>query len=310
MTEAARPEISVVIPCRNEAANVVAMAAAVTAELERVGASFELIFIDNASTDASVALVRGLCTADARIKLIINARNFGQMRSPTHGIFQARGRAVIGMCCDFQDPPALLGQFVERWRSGADIVLGVRQSERSGRRLTLVRTLAYGFARRFGDYPVVRDATGFGLYDAKVVRAIAALNEPEPFFRGMLAETGYSMATIPYARPERAGGKSNNNFFTLLDFALSSLASASKKLIRVPFYLGVLGVAASLAMLPVAAVMAITGGGGVAWLVASGVELQFGLLFLFLGVIGDQVRLVSERTRGTPLVTEAERVNF
>ncbi|MFM9827183.1 MAG: glycosyltransferase family 2 protein [Sphingomonas sp.] len=310
MTISDGPEISVVIPCRNEAANVVAMAAAVTAALDAVSATFELIFIDNASTDTTAALVRNLCAADPRIKLIINARNFGQMRSPTYGIFQARGRAVIGMCCDFQDPPDLLGRFVERWRSGTDIVLGVRESERSGWRLKTARNLAYGFALRFGDYPVVRDATGFGLYDAKVVRAIAALNEPEPFFRGMLAETGFSIATIHYARPARAGGKSNNGFFALLDFALSSLASTSKKLIRVPFYLGVMGIAASLMMLPVLALAALGGGAWLGWLAASAVELQLGLLFLFLGIIGDQVRLVSERTRGTPLVIERERVNF
>ncbi len=308
----AAPTFSVVIPCRNEAENVVGMAAAVVAEMTAVGASFDLIFIDNASEDDTVALVRDLCANDPRIRLIVNTRNFGQMRSPTHAIFQARGTAIINMCCDFQDPPALLPQFVARWRSGASIVLGVRSTERSSLGLGLFRRFSYWFAQNFGDYPIIPNATGFGLYDAKVVRHIQRLNEPEPFFRGMLVETGFRTETIVYPRPPRAGGKSNNGFFQLLDFAMSSLAGASKRMVRVPFYIGIAMLfVAGLALLgvPVAAVL---GQGN--WVVGLGavalIEAHTGLLFLFLGIVGDQVRLVSERTRQTPLVIEAERVNF
>lgn len=303
-------DVSVVIPCRNEEANASAIAAAVTAELERVDVTFDIIFIDNASSDNTVEVIRSLCAGDPRIKLIVNTRNFGQMRSPTHGIFEARGRAVIGMCADFQDPPELLGQFVERWRAGVDIVLGVRESEKSSLVLGWIRELSYAFARRIGDYPIIRNATGFGLYDQRVVRTIAAMKEPEPFFRGMLVETGYALETIPYARPRRSRGLSNNNFFTLLDFALSGLASSSKKLLRLPFFLAVLVMVASGSSAVMALVALASGGGAMPWFVAAGIELQLGLIFLFLGLIGDQVRLVSERTRGTPLVIERERVNF
>lgn len=304
------PDISVVIPCRNEEANAPAIAAAVAAELERAGVSFDLIFIDNASTDRTVEVIREMCVHDPRVRLIVNTRNFGQLRSPTHAVFTARGRAVIGMCADFQDPPELLGRFIERWRAGIPIVLGVRETERSSLMLGWIREFSYAFARLVGDYPIVRNATGFGLYDRKVVDSIQTLQEPEPFFRGMLVETGYSLETIPYARPLRRRGLSNNNFFTLLDFALSGLASSSKKLLRFPFFLGALaGVAAGVSLL-VALVALAMGREFTGWLIGAGIEFQFAFLFVFLGLIGDQVRIVSERTRQTPLVIERERVNF
>lgn len=304
------PEISAVIPCYNERENAAAIAAAVIAALEPVSQSFDIIFIDNASTDDTVSIIRGLCAADPRIRLIANTRNFGQMRSPTHGIFEAKGQAVIGLCADFQDPPEMLGAFVQRWRNGADIVLGVRESEKAGLVTGLFRKLSYGFATRFADYPIIPNATGFGLYDRKVVRAIADMNEPEPFFRGMLVETGFLVETITYPRPLRARGKSNNNLFTLMDFALSSLASFSKKIVRMPFFIGViLGIVAGVSLL-VALLTAVIGGPTLGLLIAGGVEAQFALLFVFLGLLGDQTRLISERTRKTPLVFERERVNF
>lgn len=305
-----QPEISVVIPCFNEAANAEKIAAAVIGQLEKVSHSFDIIFIDNGSTDGTVEIVRGLCARDPRIRLIANTRNFGQLRSPTHALFQATGRAVIGIVADFQDPPELIPQFVERWRAGADIVLGVSKTKRTSPLFAAARRLSYGLQRRFGDYPIIPNATGFGLYDAKVVRAIAALNEPEPFFRGLLVETGYAIETIPFKRPPRAAGKSTNGFFALLDFALSGLAGSSKGLLRVPLYVSFFAFCATLVTSIGAIYSMIVGANPRMWLFATLLELQFALLFLFLGLLGVQVRLISDRTRGTPLVIEKERVNF
>jgi glycosyltransferase involved in cell wall biosynthesis len=305
-----QPELSVVIPCYNEEENAEAIARAVAGELEKVTGSFEILFIDNASQDRTVEIIRRLCAEDRRIKLIVNARNFGQMRSPTHAVFTARGRAVIGICADFQDPPEMIPAFVQRWREGADIVLGVRETEKTSAWVGWLRKLSYELGRRIGDYPIVPNATGFGLYDQKVVRAIAKMREPEPFFRGMLVETGYTIATIPYARPLRAGGRSSNNLFSLLDFALSSVASFAKRSVRIPFFIGgVLGLVGGL-MLLLAPVAWLAGGNGLPWLIAAAIEIQLALLFAFLGIMGDQVRLISERTRETPLVFERERINF
>lgn len=304
------PDISVVIPCLNEEENAPAIAAAVTGVLEEADVSFDIIFIDNHSSDRTVEVIREMCQRDSRIRLIVNTRNFGQMRSPTHGIFAARGRAVIGMCADFQDPPELLATFVERWRAGTDIVLGVRETEATSRLLGWAREFSYAFARRVGDYPIIRNATGFGLYDRRVVDAIKAIREPEPFFRGMLVETGYRIECFPYSRPLRRRGKSNNNFFTLMDFALSGLTSSSKKLLRAPFFIGgVAAVGAGLCLIGMI-VSLILSGSAWGWLAAFAGQAQFALLFIFLGLIGDQLRMVSERTREAPLVFERERINF
>jgi glycosyltransferase involved in cell wall biosynthesis len=310
VTRSDSPDVSVVIPCRNEEGNAEAIASAVIGELETVGVTFDIIFIDNESQDRTVEIIRGMCARDPRIRLIVNTRNFGQMRSPTHGIFEARGRAVIGMCADFQDPPRLLPRFIERWRAGIDIVLGVRESEKSGIILDTTRKLSYALARSFGDHAIIPNATGFGLYDRKVVDAIRAMNEPEPFFRGMLVETGYPLETITYQRPQRTRGKSNNNFFALLDFAVGGLTASSKRLLRVPLYIGVLGAIATFIML-VGGVAAFLLDRPIAgWFIAMVLQAQFALLFGFIGLMGDHIRLISERTRRTPLVLERERVNF
>ncbi|HEV2044678.1 MAG TPA: glycosyltransferase family 2 protein, partial [Sphingomicrobium sp.] len=297
-----RPELSVVIPCFNEEENAAAIAAAVVEQMEKVSSSFDIIFIDNGSSDRTVDIVRGLCARDPRIKLIVNTRNFGQLRSPTHALFEAKGRAVIGIVADFQDPPELIPAFVERWRAGADIVLATSETKKIAPLFAAVRRMSYGLQRKFGDYPIIPNATGFGLYDAKVVRAIAALNEPEPFFRGLLVETGYKIETIPFKRPPRAAGKSKNGFLALLDFALSALAGSSKGLLRVPLYVSFFIFLATLVTLAGAIYSMLVGANPRMWLFAALLEFQFGLLFLFLGLLGVQVRMISDRTRNTPLV--------
>ncbi|MEY4555602.1 MAG: hypothetical protein RL093_721 [Pseudomonadota bacterium] len=304
------PEVSVVIPCFNEEENAAAIAGAVAAELEALKATYEIIFIDNASTDATVERIMALCAADPRIKLIANNRNYGQMRSPTHGIYQASGRGVIAMCADFQDPPALIGRFVARWREGAAIVLGVRVSEKTSVGLGLARRFAYGFLGQFADYQVIPGATGFGIYDRRVVDTLAQWNEPEPFFRGMLVESGFPIEIIPYDRPLRAAGRSKNNFTTLFSFALSGLASSSRNLLRLPFHAA--AVMLCLAGLTVIGLLAawIAGAGTGLWLIALLVELCAFATFIFLGLIGEQIRLIAERGRNTPLVVEKARVNF
>lgn len=310
MSDQGRPDLSVVIPCYNEAENAEPIAAAVIAQLEPIGLSFEIIFIDNDSTDATAAIIKGMCARDPRVRLIVNTRNYGQMRSPTYAVFQASGRAVIGMSADFQDPPTLIPEFVARWRAGADIVLGVRETEPTGPILTATRKLSYWLARNFGDYPILPNATGFGLYDARVVQAVSRISEPEPFFRGMLVETGYRLETVTYPRPLRARGKSKNNFFALFDFAMSALAGSSKRLLRVPIYIGAFGALMTLVMLVGGLVALFLGKPIAGWFIAAVVQAELALLFGFLGLLGDNVRIISERTRGTPLVLERERVNF
>ena len=303
------PTLSVVIPCRNEEANVEPIARAVLGELERSGESFEIIFIDNASTDRTVEIARGLCARDPRIKLIVNAGNFGQLRSPTYGIYQARGQAVIAMCADFQDPPELIPEFIEQWRAGYRVVLGVRQSEPGSLWLRVLRSLAYFLGRWLFDHPLIPNATGFGLFDRRVLDVLSKLNEPEPLFRGLLVEFDFPTKTIAFKRPARARGKSNNNFFTLADFVLSAVAASGKRLLRLPFVFGLISMVFSLGLVVAASLGAATPAFWplVLWAV---LQFNFGILFVICGLVGDQIRLLAERSRGTPLVVEAERVNF
>lgn len=304
------PEVSVVCPCYNEEANVEAIAAAVTAELERAGATFEFIFIDNASTDRTVQIVRALCARDRRIKLIVNTRNFGQMRSPTHAIYQTSGRAVLGIVADFQDPPELIGPMLALWRGGAPIVLGTRAQEQSSWLHARIRALGYALFVRFGDVPIVPGATGFGIYDQRVIQVLKRWNEPEPFFRAMLVESGFPIVTVPHARGRRSRGKSSNSWPRLVNFAVSGVAGSAKRLLRLPIFIGA-GLFALVALMLIAAALGAALGwhvGGLLW--ASLIEANVALLLGFLGLIGDQIRLIAERTRHTPLVIEKERINF
>ncbi|HEU0044476.1 glycosyltransferase family 2 protein [Sphingomonas sp.] len=308
--DGSRVEISFAIPCFNEQANVVAIYEAVTAQAEAHAASHEIIFIDNHSTDRTRELLREICARDHRVRAIFNNRNYGQMRSPTHAIFQADGQAVIAMCCDFQDAPALIGEMVRQWRAGAQVVLGQRRSEKVSMTLGLIRRAGYAFFARFGDYPLIPGATGFGLYDRAVVDTLAQWNEPEPFLRGMVVESGYRMAVLPFDRPPRAGGKSSNSFWTLLNFALSGIGGSAKSLLRLQLVLSIYFFVASVLLAGVAIFRFITIGYSPVALMLTVMLGMFSLVLLFLGLIGDQVRLLSERVRNVPLVIEEERVNF
>ncbi|MFC3581302.1 glycosyltransferase family 2 protein [Sphingomonas hylomeconis] len=303
-------EISFAIPCYNEEDNVVAMYEAVTAEAERHASSHEIIFIDNASTDLTRERLREICARDGRVRAIFNNRNYGQMRSPTHAIYQAEGAAVIALCCDFQDPPALIGEMIRQWRAGAQIVMGQRRKEKVSPMLGLARRGGYSFLQRFADYPVIPGATGFGLYDREVVDMLASWNEPEPFFRGMAVESGYRVALIPFDRPLRAGGTTSNNYWSLLNFALSGLAGSAKSLLRLPLVLSIY-IGLFTILLGIATVVRMFFVGYTPLMISVTVILgMFSTLLLFIGLMADQMRLLVERSRNMPLVIERERVNF
>ena len=287
-----------------------AICAAVTEQAARHAMSHEIILIDNGSTDGTRDIMRAICAEDARIRVIFNNRNYGQMRSPTYGLYQAEGRAVIGMCADFQDPPGLIHEFLRQWRAGVQVVLGQRRAEKASPMLRAARHMGYGFLRRFGDYPVIPGATGFGLFDREVIDTLATWNEPEPFFRGMVVESGFRIALVPFDRPPRAAGESKNDFAALASFALSGLAGSAKSLLRLPLYLAFFVGLLAFGLL-VAAPIALAFQGPVWVLLGLSLGfLMFAALLLFLGLIGEQVRMLAERSRNVPLVIEEERINF
>lgn len=305
-----RPELSVVIPTYNEEDNVVQITEAVIAQVQPLVRDFEIVIIDNGSSDRTRPLIRELCARHGFVRGIFNARNFGQMRSPTHAIYACRGDAVIAMCADFQDPPALLPTFIAHWRRGTPIVLAARQSEETGPLLRAMRNLSYRALGELGEVRTISGATGFGLYDRKVLDILRQWNDPEPFFRAMLIETGYPLEVIPYKRPPRERGTSKNNWRALTAFALSALPLVSRNVFRLAFTtsLGfiVAGVAAVLAAIPLAFFSGLW-----PWLLAFGVAATLiGCMTGVMAVVGLQVMTVADRVRNVPLVVELERVNF
>ena len=199
--------ISVVSGCYNEEENVEPLYEAVRAIFARLPQyRYEHIFIDNASTDRTADVLRSLAARDRNVKIILNTRNFGHIRSPYHAILQARGDAVIGMASDFQDPPELIPEFLQKWEEGYKLVLGVKESARERGLFYAIRDRYYRTLARISDTKIVRQATGFGLYDRVVVEALRGMNDPYPFFRGLLAEVGHEVATIPFKYPPRRRG--------------------------------------------------------------------------------------------------------
>lgn len=305
-----RPEISVVIPCYNEEENVREIHEAVRREIEPLASSYEIIFIDNASTDQTRSYLREICAADPHSRAIFNNRNYGQMRSPTYAIYQAEGQAVIAMCADFQDPPAMIGPMIAQWRAGAQVVLGQRRSERASIGTRLSRLLGYALLGRFADYRIIPGATGFGLFDRACIDALAAWHEPEPFFRGMVIESGFRLSVLPFDRPARAAGVTKNNVRELVRFGLSGLSGSAKGLLRAPLVLSAYVAAIGLLLL-LATFGAALFGRASSLLLLLTVQTWFAAaMFFFTGLIGDQVRLISERSRGVPLVIEEERIGF
>jgi polyisoprenyl-phosphate glycosyltransferase len=305
-----QPEISVVIPTYNEEDNVVQITEAVIAVLTPVVRDFEIVIIDNASQDRTVALIRELCAKYSFVRCIVNTRNFGQMRSPTHAIFACRGKAIIGICADFQDPPEMLPQFVVHWRAGAKIVLAVRQAEQAGAALRTMRKFSYEILSRLGEVRTVNGATGFGLYDAKVVDIVKKWNDPEPFFRAMLVETGFAITTIPFERPPRERGQSKNNWKALTAFALSALPLISRNVFRVAFStsLAFVCIGGLLALLSMPAALLTT-----KWTMigVTGIGmLLLGCVAALISMLGIQLTAVSDRVRHVGLVVEQERINF
>src|SRR5438067_2111090 len=221
--------ITILTPCYNEEDNVEAMYDAVKQVFSALPQyTYEHLFIDNASKDRTAAILRDLALKDKNVKVIINARNFGHIRSPYHALLQSQGDAVIGLACDFQDPPALIPEFLKKWEEGYKMVLGVKESSDESLLLYTIRAAYYRFIARLSDVELVVNATGFGLYDHKVVEVLRQLDDPYPYFRGLIADIGFEKFKIPYRQPLRRRGITKNNFYTLYDIAMLGITNHSK----------------------------------------------------------------------------------
>jgi glycosyltransferase involved in cell wall biosynthesis len=306
--------ISVVSSCYNEEENVEPLYEAVKAIFARLPEyRYEHILIDNASKDRTAGRLRELAARDPNVKVILNTRNFGHIRSPYHGILQAQGDAVIGMASDFQEPPELIPEFLKRWEEGYRIVLGVKESAAESGVFYAIRDRYYRTLGRIADIEIVRQATGFGLYDRTVVEALRRLNDPYPFFRGLLAEVGFDVARVPFKQAPRQRGVTSQNFYTLYDIAFLGIVNHSKVPLRLAtmtgFATAVLSFLVALGYLVYKLLFWQSFTVGIA-------PLVIGLFFLasvqlfFIGVVGEYIGSIYTQVRNHPHVFEKERINF
>ena len=306
--------ISIVTGCFNEQDNVeplVERIRAVFLELPQYG--YEHIFIDNCSNDHTVDRIKAIAARDKRVKLIVNTRNFGHIRSPMHGVLAARGDAVILMASDLEDPPELIPEFLRRWEAGYKVVAGVKTRTQDAVIMRLVRQAYYKMISRIADIKLIQNFTGFGLYDRALIDVVRDLDDPYPYFRGIISEVGFEVAEVLFEKPRRARGITKNNFYTLYDMAMLGITSHSKVPIRLAtmagFALSLLSLAISSAYLVLKLMFWDQFGFGTA-------PILIGLFFFssvqlfFIGLIGEYVAAIHTQVLKRPLVVERERVNF
>ncbi len=305
-------KISFLIPCYNEEENVVPLSEAIISQLDAYLPSYdyEILFIDNCSTDKTRPLLEKLCAGNKRIKAIFNARNFGQFNSPFYGMLQTSGDFVISMCADFQDPPEIIPQLVAEWEKGYKIVCAVKTKSEENKFVRFLRTVYYKLLHKFSEVEQIEHFTGTGLYDRSFIDVLRSLDDPAPFMRGIVAELGYKKIEIPYKQQKRRAGKTHNNFTTLYDAAMLSFTQYTKFPIRFMMFFGI--------FLNILSVL-----GGITCLILHclhfrvlgpalfcGMGFFSSITFVFISLLGEYLLNVKTKVNHRPLVIEERRINF
>jgi glycosyltransferase involved in cell wall biosynthesis len=306
--------VSVVTPCYNEESNVREVYERVKAVFTDLAQyRYEHIYIDNASKDGTLAILKELAAVDRRVKVIVNSRNFGHLRSPMHAMFQAGGDAVILLFSDLQDPPELIRQMVEEWEKGLPIVLAIKQTSDENGLIFWLRTKYYRLVNRLANLETYENFTGFGLYDRRVIEIVRSFGDPYPYFRGMIAEIGLPHAKLTYNQKRRLRGITKNNFYTLYDLAMLGITNFSKVPLRL---LTLLGFACSVLSIVFSVVYFIYKllfwnrfSVGIAPLV-TGIFFFGSVQLIFIGILGEYIGAIHTQVLRRPLVIEQERINF
>ena len=306
--------VTILTPCYNEEANVEPLYERVRGIMAAVGRyRYEHLFIDNASTDSTVAILRRLAAVDPNVKVIINTRNFGQVGSPMYALSQARGDAVIGLVADFQDPPELIPDLLAGWEEGFAMVLCIKRSSAENPLIYAARRAYYRLIDRLASLETFENFTGFSLLGRQVVDQLIAFGDPQPYVRGMIAEIGLPHKILYYDQPVRLRGKTKNNFFTMFDLAMLGLINHSKAPLRLMTFAGFAGAAVSFLIgLAFLAYKLLFWGRfqvGVAPLVI-GLFFGFSLQLLFMGLLGEYVGAIHTQLQRRPWAIERERINF
>jgi glycosyltransferase involved in cell wall biosynthesis len=306
--------ISLVAPCFNEEDGILDFFNEVHKIIKVIPKyDFEILFIDNASTDETLEKLKSLASKYKFVKIIVNTRNFGHIRSPYWGIIQSRGDATIYLASDLQDPPNLIPQFIQAWESGYMVVFGVKSESRESPIMFFFRKFYYHVLDKISDTNIIHNATGFGLYDKKILDKVRKIYDPNPFFRGLIAELGYEIKQIPFIQNVRKKGASKNNLYKLFDFAMLGIVSHTVLPIRLASFIGFsLGFVCLLFSCIFTFIKIFNWDSfsmGIAPIVV-GMFFLFGLIFIFIGLLGEYIASIHSYVRRRPVVVEKERINF
>lgn len=314
MTAPSDKFICVVLPCYNKSGNILPLYERITAAFATIpDQRYSLLFADNASTDDTVVEIKQLVAKDQQVSLIINARNFGSLRSGLHAFLAAPGDALITMVTDLQDPPEMIPEFVRKWREGFKVVIGIKPESHEHRLMFLIRRAYYKLVGRLSEVPLIENFTGFGLYDREVVEQVRATGDRYPYFRGLIADFGYPRAEIPFVQPRRERGVTSNNFYSLYDLAMLGITSHSKVPLRLATMAGfcLSGVSLLVAFGYLVAKLLF-------WnrFPANTAPILIAVFFFasvqlfFIGILGEYIGVILTHVTKRPLVIEQERIGF
>ena len=310
-----KKHISVITPCYNEEGNVKLLIETIGKIFEKLPQyTYEHVLIDNCSTDKTPEILKEITATNKNVKVIFNERNFGWIRSPFHGLIQCYGDAVIYMVSDFQEPPEMIPQFLEKWEEGFKIVIGIKKQSRENPIMFAVRKFFYNILSSAADgEATIKNFTGFGLYDQKFISIIRNLDDQYPYLRGLVSELGFRRFEIPYTQPERFSGKSNSNFFKLYDVAMLGFTSHSKLPLRLSAFVGFFSAIVSFLVAVGYFIYKL-----IFWYdfqigtapMVIGIFFFSSVQLFFIGIIGEYIGAIHTQIRKRPLVIEKERINF
>ncbi|MFT4171277.1 MAG: glycosyltransferase family 2 protein [Rhodocyclaceae bacterium] len=305
--------ISVVTPCYNEEGNIEELHARIAKVMGQLPYDYEHIFIDNRSTDATVDKIKAVAAWDTHVRLIVNTRNFGPVRSPYHALLQSHGDAVVLIASDLQDPPEMIPEFVAKWEEGYKTILAVKPESDESSAMFFIRKCYYRFISRISEVPLVQNATGAGMFDKAVVDILRRIRDPYPYFRGLVCEIGMAITTVPFKQPRRKHGITKYNFYNLYDTAMLGITNHSKVPLRLMTMAGF-----AMSMLSFMLALLFFVAKLVFWNyfqlgiapVLIGLFFFGGIQMFFIGLLGEYVGAIHRQVRNLPLVIEEERVNF
>ena len=308
--------ISIVIPCFNEEGNIVPLYSEVKEMFKRDLSSYnyEILFIDNHSTDSTRRLLREICTTDKKVKCIFNSRNVGSSSSTFYGLCHSSGDCSVLLFADFQEPIELIPNFVHEWEKGFKTVIGIKNKSKENILMRLLRSIYYSMFKKMSDeIEQIKNFDGFGLYDKSFIEILRSTHEPMPYLRNMVAEFAILRKEIPYNQQKRRFGKSHVGWYRLYNDAMISITSHTKVGLRIATIIGFIFSIVSFIIALVYFILKF-----IFWdsfplgiiPIAIGVFFLGSLQLFFIGLIGEYVLSINSRVKNRPLVIEEERINF